>query len=56
MEAECDHRWVIVASFEARGSQVQECSTCGQTRTTWLVDAYVVPVDPMDDIDTDCCQ
>ncbi len=56
METECDHRWSIVASFESRGCQLQECTVCGATRTSWLADAYAVPVDPMDAIDTDCCQ
>jgi hypothetical protein len=56
MAPECDHKWVTVAWFEARGCEVEQCVRCYQSRTTWLTDAHVVPVDPMDDIDTDCCQ
>jgi len=56
METECEHRWSIVASFEERGCQLQECTVCGATRTSWLVDSYVVPVDPMDELGCDSCQ
>ena len=59
MDATHVHEWAVVATFEARATQIIECTRCHAQEARWLrpvAAAYDVPTDPASLIDTDCCQ